>query len=648
MKYLTIRGSTAMKGPNLICPYPGFSIRFEFNETAVEDQALLLDQLKSAANFIYEKPSSLKKLKIPEVTGSFNTQVVEWIGVISILIQRQNGNETSLYRSFSPAGSHQHDLFVAHEFQSMGSASLSTAVRLVRHLTDKSDVVQSQEDANNFLEKHLTSISAHYQRWAPRMETRAFMTIARKRGIPFRFNDERTKFLEFGYGRKKRIFLENIIDTESHNSFALTNDKNLTAKLLNDVGLPGTVNKRASSFDEVKAYAEELGYPVVVKPLMGMQGYGVSPNINSEEELKTAYEAASQHHSSVVVERHVKGDDHRMLVIGGKYAGCVKRSITKVIGDGKRSIEEIVAEINKLDFRNRIPGNPKYQITKIPIITEVLKKQGYDWETVPQKGDEVAMHIVPNASQGGMLEAIKDKNVHPANIDMAERAALQFDLKLGGIDYLTEDISAPYWESGGAICEVNARPAIDIMELGDPIVQERLCRKTFELSFKPEEDHELPVIVIVGSDEVLGFELVTAAQTKGLRVAHKYEQGVQIGLAKPVLKDRPDMAVDAALWDASVDIVILQEDGARIRKYGVGFEISSLAIFMEIPRGGDKPIPQINTLLARTAIYGGFYLNENPELAEWVNSLDDKLKSKLKPLSLVDMKKALISHISAL
>ncbi|WP_025900097.1 ATP-binding protein [Sneathiella glossodoripedis] len=648
MTYLRVKGATALKGPNLVCPYPGVTVRFVLNDSVVADQSLVLDLLRETAHKIYDKPSSIKKLKIPEIKGTFNSQVIDWIGVISILIQRMNGNEASLYRSFERT-SHGHcDLFVAHEFESMGRAALSSAVNFVKLITNDENLQDNKASYNEIVEEQLAAITQMYQAWAPRMETRQFLKVATARKIPWRFNDERTKFLEFGYGRKKRVFLENIIDIEGHNTFALTNDKNLTAKILNEVGLPGTVNIRATDLQEAKAAANELGYPVVLKPLMGMQGYGVTPDIKTEHELEIAYEAATKHHSHVIVERHVKGDDHRMLVIGGKYAGCVKRSISKIIGDGKRSITELVAEMNKQDFRNRIPGNPKYQIKKIPVIDEVLKKQGYDWDSIPAKGAIVSMHIVPNASQGGMLEAIDDRDVHPANIEMAERAALQFGLKLGGIDYLTDDISKPYYESGGAICEVNARPAIDVMQLGDPIVQERLCRATFELSFPPEERTELPIIVLVGSDESLGFDLASTLTKKGKLVSHAHSRGVKIGQAPPVHVGQADKAVDAALWDASVEVGIIQETGARIQKYGLCFTLSSLVIFMDVPILGTKRIAKINTLLARTAMHGGYYVQENEALREWIATLDDDLKVKFKPVSLSEIKDRVLSDIETI
>lgn len=638
MTYLKLWGSTLLKGPNLVCPKPGFTIRLHLNDEEIADQPAVLSFLKHAAQFIDARPSPIKKLKNPKIEGSFNEQVINWICIIAILSQRANGNDASIFRCVDNPQSQHSDLFIAHEFESMGSVCATMAISIVRRLTAEKDPILTKDDLEAYILDRLRAITRMYQKWAPRVETRMFIKIAGQRSIPWRFNDERTKLIEFGYGRKKRIFMENITDLESHNSFALTNDKNVTAKLLLDVGLPGTTNKRAASYEEAKKYALEFGFPVVVKPLMGMQGYGVTPNIQSEDELKNAYEAAIKHHSQVIVERHVKGDDHRMLVIGGKYAGCVKRSITVLVGDGVRTIEKIVEEINKQDFRNRIPGFPKYQITQVPVVTETLTKQGYNWSSIPEKGAQISMHIVPNASQGGMLETIEDTQMHPANIDMAERAALQFDLKLGGIDYLTEDASLPYWESGGAICEVNARPAIDVMQMGEMVAQEKLCRATFELSFKPGSNAELPVIVFAGNDQALGFELKDELKAEGLRVAHKHENGAEIGLAPPIYSDRADKAVEACLWDPSVDVALIQENGSRIQKYGLGFSIFSYVCFTDISQIPNQNIAKINMLLAQSALHGGYYLKDNPGLVKWINSLPDNLRVQFKPVRLNQMK----------
>lgn len=648
MSFLKIRGSTLLKEPNLVCTQPGFTIRFRFKDEKVTNQPNILRLLQHAAYFLDARPCPIKKLKIPKIQGSFNKQVLNWVGVIAILTQRVNGNDVVIYRcSENPKDQHG-DLFITHEFERMGNACARMAISLVRRLTADKDPILTIEELEEYLLDRLNFITRMYRQWAPGLETRMFIKIAAQKSIPWRFNDERAKLLEIGYGRKKRVFQGNIIDVESHNSFLMTNDKNLTAKLLLDVGLPGTINKRATSYEEARKHALELGFPVVIKPLMGTFGNGVTPNIQTEEELKSAYDVAIQYHARVIVERHVMGDDYRMLIIAGKYAGCTKRSITILVGDGVRTIEEIVEEINKQSFRNRIPGYPTYQITNVPVITETLAKQGYNWSSIPQKSVHIAMNIVPNASQGGMFETIADNQVHPANIDMAERAAMQFGLKLGGIDYLTDDISMPFWESGGAICEVNARPAIDIMQMGALAAQEQLCRATFELNFKPEVNVEQPVVVIAGIDQTLGFELKEELKSKGLRVAHKHVNGAEIGLTPPIYSDRADKAVEACLWDPSVDVALIQENGSRIRKYGLGFSICSYVCFTDISQNSDQKFPQINTLLAQSALHGGYYLNDNPDLVEWISSLPDDLRTQFKPVTKMQMKTEILTDIRRL
>ena len=90
-----------------------------------------------------------------------------------------------------------------------------------------------------------------------------------------------------------------------------------------------------------------IGYPVVVKPVDGNHGRGVSVNLSTDEDVAEAFEIAIDEGSGVMVESMILGDDHRLLVIDGKLVAAAHRVPGHVVGDGERTVAELVAIVNQ-------------------------------------------------------------------------------------------------------------------------------------------------------------------------------------------------------------------------------------------------------------------------------------------------------------
>jgi cyanophycin synthetase len=195
----------------------------------------------------------------------------------------------------------------------------------------------------------------------------------------------------------------------------------------------------------------------VVKPFNANHGRGITIHVTTPEGVRAAFEVAREHSRSVIIESFISGDDHRMLVIDGQLVAVSKRVPGHVVGDGVHTVEQLVEEVNQ-DPRRGI-GHEKV-LTRLNFDHQaetMLERQGYTRETVPAGGERVFLRSTGNLSTGGTSTDLTDV-VHPDNVEMATRAVKAIGLDVGGVDFLSTDITESYKEVGGAICEINAAP----------------------------------------------------------------------------------------------------------------------------------------------------------------------------------------------
>ena len=265
-------------------------------------------------------------------------------------------------------------------------------------------------------------------------------------------------FVRLGEGKFQHLLQSS---TTEHTSLAATLfslDKRLTSQRLSELRLPVPRNVRVATLEEATAAAEQLGYPLVVKPTKGKQGEGITAGIRDRTGLVEAWHRARAVMADVIVEQFLEGQDFRLLVIGGEFVAAVTRQPPSVTGDGQRTIDDLIDELNRDPFRDDFRLK---LIEKDEDLVQRLTSLGYALPSVLEAGKTVALRTVANVSQGGFAANVTDE-VHPDNREMAIRATRALGLDIAGIDFMTTDISRSFKESGGGIIEVNARPGLDL------------------------------------------------------------------------------------------------------------------------------------------------------------------------------------------
>lgn len=284
--------------------------------------------------------------------------------------------------------------------------------------------------------------------------TTALVEAARERDIPLRIAGGE-QLLLLGWGKHHVRMWATISDKTSLVGADIASDKSLTSRLLAENGIRVPSHHIVESLSEALTAWRKLNRQVVVKPLCGHQGKGVTVGVHSVRELDIALRTAQAYGKRVMLEQQVRGREYRLLVVDGKMIACAERIPAYVRGDGHSSIRELIARVNR-DVR-RGDGHDK-ELTRITVdasVKAVLAKAGYTLASVVESGEIVYLRHSANLSTGGTAVDVTDI-VHPATRRLAERAAAIVGLDIAGIDIIANDIAC----DGVTVIEVNAAPGI--------------------------------------------------------------------------------------------------------------------------------------------------------------------------------------------
>ena len=426
--------------------------------------------------------------------------------------------------------------------------------------------------------------------------TRSMVDAAVRRGIPIRRLTEGS-LVQLGWGSKQRKILAAATSQTSAIAEDIVQDKNLTCSLLREVGLPVPRGRPVSSADDAWAAALEIGLPVVVKPLDGNQGRGVALNLTTKEQVFTAYQAASEESSSIIVEHFAEGEDYRVLVVGRQFVAASRRRPAHVIGDGVRSVNELIAVANTDPRRASAHAAALSKIRIDAVALAVLAEQGLTPEAIPAAGRAVLIRRNANLSTGGTAVDCTDE-VHPTIRDAAIEAAQTVGLDICGIDIVALDISQPLSERNGVIIELNARPGLRMHLYPSDGQPRNVGEAVLNTMFAAGENGRIPVVAVTGVNgktTTTRFIAHLLGQT-GWRVGLTSTDGVKVG--NRVL-DTGDCSgpksARSVLAYPGTDVAVLEIARGGVLREGLPFDCCDVAVVTNIGEGDHLGIAEIHT-----------------------------------------------------
>ena len=327
----------------------------------------------------------------------------------------------------------------------------------------------------------------------------------------------------------------------------------------------------ASQTDAIKA-AQRLGGPVVLKPYNGNHGRGITINIQGEDEIREAFQAAQAHSRSVIVETFQEGDDHRLLVVNGELVAATRRTPGHVVGDGTSTIAELVEAVNQ-DPRRGV-GHEKV-LTRLELNREaalMMERAGHSETSVPKEGERVYLRSTANLSTGGTATDVTDV-IHPDNRDMAVRAVRAIGLDVGGVDFISPNIAESYKNIGGGICEINAAPGFRMHVAPSEGTPRDAAGPVIDMLFAPGAPTRVPIAAVTGTNGKTTTARMLAHITKmgGYTPGLTTTDGVYIDGQRTVEGDMTGpVSARMVLSDPHIDMAVLETARGGLLRAGMG------------------------------------------------------------------------------
>jgi len=506
----------------------------------------------------------------------------------ALCLQAQAGCPVTFSRTARTVDPGVFQVVVEYSEEAVGRRALTLALHLC---------LSARDDTPFDLDAALAELRALDEDVRLGPSTGAIVEAAVNRGIPYRRLNTGS-LVQFGWGCKQRRIQAAEMDCTSAIAEAIAQDKALTKKLLRAAGVPVPDGRPVSSADDAWAAAQEIGLPVVVKPLDGNQGKGVTVNLRSEDEIRRAYEVARTFRDDVMVERYLPGGDYRLLVVGNRLVAAARREPPNVIGDGVSSVRALVEQVNADPRRGDGHATALTRIRLDEIALRTLEKQGLTPDSVPEKGRRVVLRNNANLSTGGTATDVTG-DVHPELAARAIDAARMVGLDICGVDVVCETVLRPLEEQGGGIVEVNAAPGLR-MHLAPSYGKPRDVGKAIiDAMFPPGETGRIPIVAVTGTNgktttvRLIAHLLRRRGWTVGMTSTDGvYVDGMQI--------DSGDCAGPSSarriLMHPHVEAAVFETARGGLLREGLAFDQADVAVVTNIGMGDHLGLNFITTV----------------------------------------------------
>lgn len=280
------------------------------------------------------------------------------------------------------------------------------------------------------------------------MTTKALQKILKERGWTAEFLRGTHQYV-FAKRKDGKVFKIAGSAPEATSLFAgrIADDKLATYELLKKIGVKQAETEVASAAS-ISYLLDKYG-KIVVKPIDGAHGNGITTNITNFETAMEAVETAKKFSPSgmVIAQQQLDftGFETRVICINYRFVEALSRIPAHVTGDGEHTVSELI------DIENNTTRTEAYKSNLAFIDREYAERymaEKGNKDYVPAKNEKVQVIKMCNIGRGGTVEDVTDEFTSEQKA-LADRIAKTLDLPVVGIDFF-----------GDYVLEVNASPSL--------------------------------------------------------------------------------------------------------------------------------------------------------------------------------------------
>lgn len=525
-------------------------------------------------------PSLIEHRCSEGVRGGFFIRVDEgtWMGHviehIALEIQTLAGMDTGFGRTRGTQEPGVYNVVFSYIEERVGEYAAEASVRIAQALIDGEDYD---------LDSDILKMKEIRERVRLGPSTGSIVEEAVARDIPW-IRLGTNSLVQLGYGVNQLRFQATITCNTSNIAVDIACDKEDTKRMLENSSIPVASGAICVDEEDLIDTIDKIGFPIVIKPLGGNHGKGASINVKTLEAAKDGLVHAQKYGRRVLVEKFITGFDFRVLVINHKMVAAAQRVPAHVVGDGEKSIRELIDQEN-LDPR-RGYGHENV-LTEIEIdrdSQDLLNKLGYTDASVPKKGEIVYLKSTANLSTGGTSIDVTDM-VHPENIFLAERISRIIGLDICGIDIMAQNLTQPLKENGGVVLEVNAAPGFRMHLAPSEGLPRNVAAPVIDMLYPPGKPSRIPIIAVTGTNGKTTTTRLIAhmVKNKGFRVGFTTSDGIYI---QNHLLEKGDttgpFSAEYILKDPTVEFAVLETARGGILRAGLGFSRCDIGVITNI------------------------------------------------------------------
>lgn len=574
-----IRMKPFLGGPNLYAPHSALVLETQFEEplgrllAPIGNGPAVLDALQAVHD-----GRELTELLARALESTAGKPASELMTELACGLQEPFVVTSARGRAVA-SGEFTLNVLLPAEDSQTGVAAWDLAARMV--LAVRREPGADRDELNELVVLHRKFSDMASRRSAGQMGL-AIARAARRLDIPFYRPDPMGLTLQLGQGHRRRLYYSTLVEPISHLSANLAHDKLATLRILQKSGLPVLKAMQVSSEEDAIAAAARIGHPVVIKPVDGSQGAGVSVGLTSDQQFREAYRLAARSGSLVMVERFAPGDDHRLLVVEGKLIAAARRIPAHVTGNGRSTIAALIEELNTDPRRG--DGHAKV-MNKVKVdwrLTDVLERQSLTLDSIPPPGRVVLLSLAGNISQGGTAVDVTNA-VHPDNREAAERAAIQIGLDVVGVDFISPDIAKSWRLGEGWILELNAPAGLRPHWIANP--DQDVTTPIIRHMYPQGSEARIPTAGVTGSmgKTTTCQMLAGMGRAAGKTVGLSTTQGVWSGGFRVAAADwSSGAAAVSLLTDPTVELGIFEFARGGLNKWGMSIDGVDVACVLNV------------------------------------------------------------------